>query len=408
MAFTLFNFTKSWRNAGDFPTFEPSEEKVRDDMQSLFDELKTGLNRLIGELKAENLPFTPTAEVDSSDVQNAIENVQSQIAAAIIGQIPDKSVTSEKIADGGVETENIADGAVTSVKLEDEAVTSSKIADDAVGTDSIADGAVTGDKIADGTIGLSKLSAAAQNAKADLVNGKVRASQASRARVNVTASRNLTLDDDGKALYVYSSSPVTVTLPLNSAVQLPIGSEITVYRMGTGSVSLAAAEGVTLYCADALNALEQYDSAKLKKWEANVWSAEMNHRAADGEISSAKLADGAVTAAKIASGAVTGAKIASGAVSTVYTASVPLHGIWHIDGDYCYNSVTVPGILAADDPIIDVVWPASAEDIERTLEQWSCFLGATTEEGTVNFYVKEVPPHVTPESLPVKILCIRK
>ena len=67
MAFTPFDFTKSWRNAADFPTFEPDETKVRDDLQSLFDELKAGLNKLIGELKADNLPFVFSIRRPSSE-----------------------------------------------------------------------------------------------------------------------------------------------------------------------------------------------------------------------------------------------------------------------------------------------------------------------------------------------------
>lgn len=117
MAFTPFDFTKSWRNAEDFPTFEPDETKVRDDLQSLFDELKAGLNKLIGELKAGNLPFVPTAGVDSTDVQNAIENVQSQIANVALGSLPDGSVTERKLSDGSVTAEKIADGAVTDRKI---------------------------------------------------------------------------------------------------------------------------------------------------------------------------------------------------------------------------------------------------------------------------------------------------
>lgn len=401
MAFTLFNFTKSWRNAQDFPTFEPSEAQVRDDMQSLFDELKAGLNRLIGELKAENLPFTPTAEVDSSDVQNAIENVQSQIASAVVGQLPDASVTEAKLAAGAVTESKLADGAVTEDKLTDGAVTENKLADAAVTEDKLADGAVTEDKLTDGAVTLEKLSNEAKNAKADLVNGKVKPSQLTRERVNVTASRTLALTDEGKALYVLSDSPVTLTLPLNSAVQLPIGTELTVYRAGTGSVTLAAAEGVTLYCSDALDALSQYGSARLKKWEANAWSAELKSGIADGEV----------TTAKIDNSAVTGAKIASGAVSTVYTATLPLTGAWLVDetGEMAYKEVSVSGILASDDPILDVVLPLSDEDAEKQLAQWSHIRKAVTYDGAVRFYAADVPFPTEPgASLTVKLLCIRK
>lgn len=308
MAFTLFDFTKSWRNAGDFPTFEPDEAKVRDDLQSLFDELKAGLNRLIGELKADNMPFTPTAEVDSSDVQNAIENVQSQIAAAILGELPDGSVTAQKLSDGAVETDKIEDGAVTADKI----------------AEGVLPAGAENAPLMDGEASAGDSAAFARedhvhprdSTKADIAGGKVLPTQLSKARVNVTASRALDMGDDGKVLYVSSGSNLTVTIPANSTVQLPVGSEIILYRAGTGTVTVAAASGVTLHCSDELSGLGQHDTAKLKKWEANVWTCELNHRGVDdGEVTTGKLADSAVAAAKIADGAVTAAKIAPNAVS---------------------------------------------------------------------------------------------
>ena len=42
-----FKYTKSWRSPEDFPTVETDETKVRDDLQSLFDEAAAGINALI-------------------------------------------------------------------------------------------------------------------------------------------------------------------------------------------------------------------------------------------------------------------------------------------------------------------------------------------------------------------------
>ena len=42
-----FKYTKSWRSPEDFPTVETDEAKVRDDLQSLFDEAAAGINALI-------------------------------------------------------------------------------------------------------------------------------------------------------------------------------------------------------------------------------------------------------------------------------------------------------------------------------------------------------------------------
>ena len=47
MAFEPLEFTKSWENSDDFPTYEPDERQVRADLQQLHDETRDGLNRLI-------------------------------------------------------------------------------------------------------------------------------------------------------------------------------------------------------------------------------------------------------------------------------------------------------------------------------------------------------------------------
>lgn len=406
MAFTLFDFTKSWRNAGDYPTFEPDEAKVRDDLQSLFDELKVGLNRLIGELKASNMPFTPTAEVDSSDVQNAIENVQSQIASAVLGELPDGSVTARKISAGAVETDKIEDGAVTAEKLAADAVTADKLADDAVLTDSIADSAVTGDKLADGAVGLDKLSAEALNAKADLVDGKVNPTQISKTRVNVTASRSLGVTDDGKLLYIASSSAVTITIPLNSAAQIPVGGEIVLYRADLGAVTIAGSEGVNITCSAALNSLERYDTVALKKWGANDWCVEFNHNPIPAAgVTDNEIADGAITTSKILDGSVNSAKLAQNAVSTLYTATIPANGWAETYGLYV-NNVNISGVLASDNPVVDVTLETIADPsaMPAVSEEWGKVFRIKVFDNVLQCYASDVPD----VDIPVKILCIRK
>ena len=113
MALSTFEYSKSWRSAQDFPSYEENEERVRDDMQCLIDEVRDELNRLVGELKAENLPFSPTAEIDASTLQNALELLQTQISGAAIGQLPNASVTAEKLVTfsaNGADSEFIGNG----------------------------------------------------------------------------------------------------------------------------------------------------------------------------------------------------------------------------------------------------------------------------------------------------------
>lgn len=133
--------------------------------------LKKALNDLVAALgenaAAKNIGFTPTTAVNKTNVQDAIEDVQSQIADVSQGGIADGTITAAKIADGAVETDAIKwgavdeyrlkDAAVTEAKLSNGAVTNSKIGYYAVEERHIKNYAVTGDKIANNTIGSSKI-----------------------------------------------------------------------------------------------------------------------------------------------------------------------------------------------------------------------------------------------------------
>lgn len=276
MAFKQLEFTKDWTNPQDFPTYEDNETKVRADMQFLYDEIKTFINNLLTQLTAGNLPFTPTPSVDASTIQNAIEVVSSQVTSSILGQIPDGSITSEKLASGAVTTAKIGDGAVTSGKLADNSVTSDKYADGSVSTSSLADEAVTADKLAEGSVTADKLAGDLFGGKADLnEDKKVLPAQVSRDVVVGGGSRQLALTDAGKVVYMTNTSAATITIPSNSAVAFPIDTEIEIYRAGSGSVTISPASNVTILCATTSRAIaKQYQSIRLKKYEVNTWALE--------------------------------------------------------------------------------------------------------------------------------------
>ena len=146
--------------------------------------LKKALNDLVAALgnnaAAKNIGFAPTTAVNKTNVQDAIENVQSQIAGVSQAGIADGAVTAAKIADGAVDTNAIKLGAVDTYRLKDAAVEDSKIASgavtrgkidyDAVEGHNIVDNAVTGDKIAYYTIGSRNIgeSAIVTSALADM------------------------------------------------------------------------------------------------------------------------------------------------------------------------------------------------------------------------------------------------
>lgn len=119
------------------------------ELKAKFDEagnkIKTAFNNLVDELNGEgagfsagDVAFNRTDGVPENNVQDAIENVQSQLA--------------------GISQGAVADGSITTTKLGDYAVTAAKISDSAVTESKIANNAVTANKIPDGSITLEKLS----------------------------------------------------------------------------------------------------------------------------------------------------------------------------------------------------------------------------------------------------------
>ena len=84
----------------DQPNMQPGELKAYFDANPEI--LRQGLNGLCDALgdttAAASLGFAQTAGVPESTVQDAIENVQSQLDAAVMGNIPSGSVTGDKLA----------------------------------------------------------------------------------------------------------------------------------------------------------------------------------------------------------------------------------------------------------------------------------------------------------------------
>ena len=84
----------------DQPNMQPNELKAYFDANPEL--LREALNALCDALRsttaAAGLGFAQTAGVPETNVQDAIENVQAQVTAAIIGSIPSGSVTGDKLA----------------------------------------------------------------------------------------------------------------------------------------------------------------------------------------------------------------------------------------------------------------------------------------------------------------------
>lgn len=88
----------------------------------------------------------------------------------------------------------------------------------------------------------------------------------------------LVLTDASKVIHMSNASANTLTIPTNASVAFPIGTSITVIRMGAGVTTIAAASGVTLTgnggSGDTFSADIQtrYNSATLYKYATNGWN----------------------------------------------------------------------------------------------------------------------------------------
>jgi len=74
------------------------------------------LRLLSGSGCAGELGFAATRSIAADNVQAAIEALSAQLQAAVIGQIPDSSVSARKLADGAA-AENLGAGSVSAEKL---------------------------------------------------------------------------------------------------------------------------------------------------------------------------------------------------------------------------------------------------------------------------------------------------
>ena len=101
---------------------------------------------------------------------------------------------------------------------------------------------------------------------------KVTASQASSEIITITASETLALSYAGRFININSTSAVNITIPPNSSVAFPIGTEIEFYRANTGATKFIAGSGVTIHSVDsAVNIDSQYGCAAIKKIGTDEW-----------------------------------------------------------------------------------------------------------------------------------------
>lgn len=236
---TEYKLSKDWTNASDFPTYEENEEKVREDMQLLFDELRDCINDLVGKISAANIRCSALGDgvFAGGSIHEALAKVLEEAQGAAAGDIPDGTIKVVKLhGDFALPTEKIADGAVTSAKIAsldaskltgtiaagvelnvgtndivNAAVTGAKLAGAAVGTAKLDDFAVTTAKVADGAVTDAKIASVA----ASKVSGKVASAAAADTAEKMAAAAGAA----NKGVYVAEDGTVTpCTYEVNKSV----------------------------------------------------------------------------------------------------------------------------------------------------------------------------------------------
>lgn len=85
------------------------------------------------------------------------------------------------------------------------------------------------------------------------------------------ATYTLVLADAAKVKEFSNASPVTVTVPLNSSVAFPVGTQIPIVQTGAGTVTVAGISGVTINTASSLTLSEQWAAGTLIKRATDTW-----------------------------------------------------------------------------------------------------------------------------------------
>lgn len=84
------------------------------------------------------------------------------------------------------------------------------------------------------------------------------------------ASYTFVADDSGKVTYFNSASAQTATIPPNSSVAYPVGTELPIVQWGAGVVTVAPGSGVTLEPSGDL-ALTQHTMRVAHKKATDTW-----------------------------------------------------------------------------------------------------------------------------------------
>jgi hypothetical protein len=86
-----------------------------------------------------------------------------------------------------------------------------------------------------------------------------------------TGTAYTTVLADANKLLTLNSTGITVTIPINSGVTYPVGSQIHLYQSGTGQATITGVSGVSVSSSNGLKTRTQYSVATVIKVDTNSW-----------------------------------------------------------------------------------------------------------------------------------------
>jgi len=164
---------------------------------------------------------------------------------------------------------NFAEGLSTGAGFDAGAINTEDIAATSITEAKIATGAVTTTKIG-ATVTLTTPVIGVATGTSLALTGNLVSHIDTNAQV---ASYTLVLADDGKIVEMNVASGNILTVPPNSSVAFPVGTQIIVLQTGAGQCTLTAGSGVTLNATPGNKLRVQYSGATLIKRATNTWIA---------------------------------------------------------------------------------------------------------------------------------------
>lgn len=81
----------------------------------------------------------------------------------------------------------------------------------------------------------------------------------------------IVLSDEGKLVTLSNASAITLTLPQDSDVAIPVGGRVDFAQIGAGQVTFAAGTGATVNKTPGAKCRAQYSAVSAIKYAANTW-----------------------------------------------------------------------------------------------------------------------------------------